>query len=81
MLDLFMNPRTLLWRGIKADTVLPVRSKPSDPAMVHADSITPGSKNQAKKEKKLQLAAAKKLQKVREKDLANTGVDGATPSV
>jgi tryptophanyl-tRNA synthetase len=71
VLDLFMTPRPLLWRGAKADTVLPVLiDKLAEPCVMGADK-TPGSKNQAKKEKKLQLAAEKKWQKARGKALAD----------
>ena len=72
-----MSPRPLLWRGLKTDTVLPFVDSKSSDTRVPGDSKTPGSKNQAKKEKKMQLATAKKSQKAREKDIANAGADAA----
>jgi len=75
VLDHFMSPRSLLGRGASADTVLPLRDEKSTQHRV-GDSKTPGSKNQEKKLRKLQLAAEKKLQKLKDKDSAGiTGDD------
>ncbi|KAK4040961.1 tryptophanyl-tRNA synthetase [Parachaetomium inaequale] len=81
MLDLFMRPRPLLWGGLKTDTVLPFVAGEVSDSRAAGDSKTPGSKNQAKKEKKMQLAAEKKLQKTRERDTGNAGADAVAPEV
>ena len=75
MLDLFISPRPLLWRGLKTDTVLPFVGEVD--SRVAGDSKTAGSKNQAEKEKKMQLAAERKLQKKGEKDIEDGGAGAA----
>jgi tryptophanyl-tRNA synthetase len=73
VLDLFMTPRPLLWRGVRTDTVLALGDKPDESRPLGDDGKTPGSKNQAKKQEKMELAAERKLQKAR----AKGGTDGA----
>jgi hypothetical protein len=68
-----------LWRGLETDTVLPFVHGEGADSRVARDSKTPGSKNQAKKEMKMQLAAEKKLQKIGEKDINHTGGDTTAP--
>jgi tryptophanyl-tRNA synthetase len=67
VLDLFMTPRPLLWRGVKTDTVLPLGGHTAGSRVRGDDGKTLGSKNQAKKQKKMVLAAERKLQKARGK--------------
>jgi len=64
-----------MWRGVRTDTVLsPLVNDDADKAAgsqaqaPSGDAKTPGSKNQEKKLKKMQLVAEKKLQKAREKE-------------
>ena len=78
MLNLFMTPRPLLWRGVKTDTLLPLQGGKLAEPPVLGGGQTPGSKNQAKKERKMQRVAEKKLHRTREKGITDTGAGATT---
>lgn len=69
MLDHFMTPRSLLCRGVPADSILSSQKSKADASKETA--ADPNSKAQQKKLKKLEAINAKKAAKAAEKEAAS----------
>jgi len=75
VLDAFMRPRPLTFRGRATDALVPAAG--GGAAKKAGPAADPGSKAQAKKAEKMRLAEAKKAQKARERE-AKAGGAAAT---
>ena len=76
VLDAFMRPRPLVFRGRATDALVPAGG--GGAAKKAGPVADPGSKSQAKKAERMRLAEAKKAQKAREKE---EKAKGATATV
>jgi tryptophanyl-tRNA synthetase len=76
VLDAFMRPRPLVFRGRATNTLVPALG--GGVARKAGPAADPNSKSQAKKAEKMRLAEEKKAQKAREKEAAKVGGAAAT---